>query len=71
MWEEYNEIGENAGKIWRYLKEKRTEFTIQDLSKRMDMGIVEMTMAIGWLAREKNINIQRKGYLFYLSHLGY
>ena len=71
MWEEYNEIGENAGKIWRYLEEKRTEFTIQDLSKRMDMGIVEMTMAIGWLARVKNINIQRKGYLFYVSHLGY
>lgn len=71
MWEEYNEIGENAGKIWRYLEEKRAEFTIQDLSKRIDLGVVETSMAVGWLARENNINIQRRGYLFYVSHLGY
>lgn len=70
MREEFKEIGENAGKIWRYLNKERVEFTIQDLSKRMDLGVVEMAMAIGWLAREKNINIQRKGHLFYVSHLG-
>lgn len=70
MREEFKEIGENAGKIWRYLEEKRIEITIQDLSKRMDMGVIEMAMAVGWLARENNINIQRKGYLFYVSHLG-
>lgn len=70
MREEFKEIGENAGKIWRYLNKERVEFTIQDLSKRMDMGIIETAMAIGWLAKENNINIQRKGYLFYISHLG-
>lgn len=71
MREEYNEIGENAGRIWRYLEKQRTEITIQDLSKRMDLGVVETSMAVGWLARENNINIQRRGYLFYVSHLGY
>lgn len=70
MREEFKEIGENAGKIWRYLNKERVEFTIQDLSKRMDLGIIETAMAIGWLAKENNINIQRKGYLFYISHLG-
>ena len=46
MREEFKEIGENAGKIWRYLEEKRTEFTIQDLSKRMDMGVVEIRLRL-------------------------
>lgn len=70
MGEEFKEIGENAGKIWRYLNEERIEITVQDLSKRIDLGVVEIAMAMGWLARENNILIRRKGYLFYISHLG-
>lgn len=70
MGEEFKEIGENAGKIWRYLNEERIEITVQDLSKRIDLGVVEIAMAIGWLARENNILIRRQGYLFYISHLG-
>ena len=70
MREEFKEMGENAGKIWRYLNDERMEMTIQDLSKRTGLGMIEISMAIGWLARENNINIRRKGYLFYVSHLG-
>lgn len=70
MGEEFKEIGENAGKIWRYLDEERIEISVQDLSKRIDLGVVEIAMAIGWLARENNILIRRQGYLFYISHLG-
>lgn len=70
MRKEFREIGENAGKIWRYLDEERIEVTLHDLSKRVDLGEMEIAMAIGWLARENNINIRRKGYLFYVSHLG-
>lgn len=70
MGEEFKEIGENAGKIWRYLNQERIEITVQDLSKRIDLGVVEIAMAIGWLARENNILIRRQGYLFYISHLG-
>lgn len=71
MDEEFKEIGENAGKIWRYLDEVKIEVSIQDLRQRTNLGVIEIAMAIGWLARESNINIRRKGNLFYISHLGY
>jgi hypothetical protein len=71
MREEFKEIGENAGKVWRYLNDKRIEIAIQDLSKKIDLGVIEIAMAVGWLAKEKNITIERKGYLFYVSHEGF
>ena len=33
--------------------------------------IIDVAIAIGWLCRENNINIQRKGHLLYVSHLGF
>ena len=53
------EIGTNAGKVWRILKETR-EITLQDL-------VEDTALAVGWLARENNIFIQKKDSTFWVS----
>ena len=64
-------VGENAGKVWRNLNENRGEISIQELSRKMNLSAIDVAIAIGWLCRENNINIQRKGHLLYVSHLGF
>ncbi len=49
---ELEKIGENAGKVWHV--------TIPELSRRIDLSHEDTTLAIGWLARENKIYIQRK-----------
>ena len=56
---ELEKIGENAGKVWHVLNEGR-ELTIPELSRRIDLSHEDTTLAIGWLARENKIYIQRK-----------
>ena len=63
--------GRNAGKVWRNLNENRGEISIQELSRKMNLSAIDVAIAIGWLCRENNINIQRKGHLLYVSHLGF
>ena len=57
-----SEIGTNAGKIWRILKETR-EITLQDLAGKVE----DTALAVGWLARENNIFIQKKDSTFWVS----
>ena len=64
---EIETVGENAGKVWR----NRGEISIQELSRKMNLSAIDVAIAIGWLCRENNINIQRKGHLLYVSHLGF
>ena len=61
----------NSGKVWRNLNENRGEISIQELSRKMNLSAIDVAIAIGWLCRENNINIQRKGHLLYVSHLGF
>lgn len=68
---EIEAIGENAGKVWRNLNEERGEISIQELSRKMNLSAIDVALAVGWLARENNINIQRKGYMLFVSHLGF
>ena len=51
---ELETIGENAGKVWRTLK--------------INLSAEDVALAVGWLARENNIFIQRHNYLLYVSH---
>ena len=60
------EIGTNAGKVWRILKETR-EITLQDLAGKLELSVEDTALAVGWLARENNIFIQKKDSTFWVS----
>jgi hypothetical protein len=49
-----NEIGLNAGKIWKNLNESQ-EQSIKGLMKELKLSSSAFYMAIGWLAREGKI----------------
>jgi hypothetical protein len=51
-----NEIGENAGRVWRTL-ESMGEVPVHVLFEQMEMTHEDLLMAIGWLAREDKVEI--------------
>lgn len=54
------EIGKTAGEMWKFLgKNGKTPLPI--ISQEMKLKPDITTMAIGWLARENKINVQREG----------
>ena len=58
-------IGETAGKVWEFLNEKGEANIIQLMQGvEADAGLI--LQAIGWLAREDKIRIEKKGvYVIY------
>lgn len=54
-----DEIGMNAGRIWHLLNVKN-QSTIQDLKNEVKLKDNEFYMALGWLAREGNIEFDKK-----------
>jgi len=58
-------IGETAGKVWEFLNEKGEANIIQLMQGvEADAGLI--LQAIGWLAREDKISIEKKGvYVIY------
>lgn len=48
------EIGNTAGRIWRYL-DKKGESTLSEIKKDLLLKGIEARMALGWLARENKI----------------
>ena len=57
---EINEIGENAGRIYDYVREHE-ECTLSALKKSLKISTEEATFALGWLAREGRIDMRKKG----------
>jgi len=58
-------IGETAGKMWKFLNEKG-EANIIDLIKGVEADSGLILQAIGWLAREDKLRIEKKGpYIIY------
>ncbi len=55
-----NHIGETAGKIWEYLN-SNGESTIAKLRKEVDADTFGVNAAIGWLAREEKVDLNKKG----------
>jgi len=53
-------IGINAGKIWKYLEEKG-ESKIFKVKKELSLSSEEAYLALGWLAREGNVVFNKKG----------
>ena len=53
-------IGEGAGLIWGYLAENG-ETTVAALKKEVDLKGDLAILALGWLAREGKVQIEKKG----------
>lgn len=67
MHTQHHEIGETAGKIYKAL-EKSAPQTTNALSKEIDVNDTALfNQALGWLAREGNVNFEKKGALLEVS----
>lgn len=60
MQEQYYGIGETAGKIYKVLDQKG-EMTLAKLLREVGASEALFNQAIGWLARENNINFSKTG----------
>ncbi|MEE9398370.1 MAG: winged helix-turn-helix domain-containing protein [Methylococcales bacterium] len=60
------EIGNAAGKIWKYLK-KAERATPSKIGEDTGLGRNELHRAIGWLAREEKIKFEKEGRAEYLT----
>ena len=52
-----NEIGLNAGKVWRLLN-NNARWTYDELKSNIDLSDRDLNAAIGWLARENKIDFE-------------
>lgn len=55
----FTEIGLNAGRIWNELEKRTSSISIQELCRVLSMTFEEITLSIGWLAKERNILIRK------------
>ena len=60
-------IGLNAGLVWRKLNENGS-FPIQELARKLDLGAEDTALAIGWLARENKVYLDRKNGVLYVKN---
>lgn len=52
-------VGEIAGQVWKTLENKR-DLSVQELARILSMNVIDVAMAVGWLAREDKIFIKTK-----------
>lgn len=55
-----NDIGHNAGKIWKLLSDN-TYWSCAALQEKSGLSDKELGAAIGWLARENKIEFKEEG----------
>ena len=53
-------IGEDAGTLYRYL-EGNGAATMAKMKKDLHLGVEDLHLALGWLAREDKINVSKQG----------
>ena len=53
-------FGAKAGKVWKVLKEADAR-TLTQLQKSTGLTLKEVSMGLGWLARESKITLIRSG----------
>lgn len=68
MQEQYYGIGETAGKIYKCL-EKKGEQPLAKVQKEVNVDAALFNQAIGWLARENNVNFNKMGKTVKISLL--
>ena len=61
---EKTKIGVNAGKVWRILNEKG-ELSMFDLCRDLGLTFEDVSLAIGWLARENKIFLRKKDEMLF------
>ncbi|HOG24255.1 MAG: hypothetical protein BWY44_01173 [Candidatus Omnitrophica bacterium ADurb.Bin292] len=66
MQAQYYAIGETAGKIYRFLEQKG-EQTVTKVQSEIGADTAIFFQAIGWLARENNINFNKLGKTLKIS----
>ncbi|HTN68414.1 MAG TPA: winged helix-turn-helix domain-containing protein [Dysgonamonadaceae bacterium] len=59
-------IGMNAGKVWAILDEEGN-MSERTLKKAVNLTFKDLYAALGWLAREEKINLEKKGRDIYIS----
>jgi len=53
-------IGEIAGRIWKYL-DANGECSLASLKKYLELKPDQVTLALGWLAREGKVDLKKSG----------
>lgn len=56
--DELMEIGRNAGKVYQQL-EAAEELTVSALKKKCNLSETDVQRALGWLARETKIKLEK------------
>lgn len=54
-------VGVNAGKIWHVLK--KSNGSTRNLAQKVNLSVESTALAVGWLARENKVFIERKNGL--------
>ena len=62
-----NQIGNNAGIVWRTLNASHCKMSINELGATTLLTDIEISMAIGWLAREGQVSIIEESGIMYFS----
>ena len=62
-----NQIGNNAGIVWRTLNASNRKMSINELGATTLLTDIEISMAIGWLAREGQVAIIEESGITYFS----
>lgn len=67
------QIGENAGVVWRELYRQVNPQTFECLKEATGLNMVQLSTALGWLARENKISIYENGdeAMFSLSPINF
>ena len=55
------QIGLNAGKVWKILSSDNGRWKYEDVKKASALSDRDLNMAIGWLARENKIEFNTEG----------
>lgn len=64
-----SEIGLIAGRIWQELEMRKAAISIQELCQKLCITFEESSLSIGWLAKERNIRIQKSDGRLMLSKI--
>lgn len=59
-------IGMNAGHIWKKLNETGL-ISVPELSRKLRLSDNDTTLAVGWLAREDKIHVERRNGILYVK----
>ena len=62
-----NQIGNNAGIVWRTLNASNRKMSINELGEITLLTEIEISIAIGWLVREGQVVIIKEGEVMYFS----